>query len=473
MAADQNKGREYWLELFSKTDLPVLGGVVHELESVTGKDNSTALQLADVILKDPALTSRVLKVANCVIYNPTINNPITTISRAVVQLGIAGVKSIYTSVVLIDKLLSEQSPPYLLDGIVHAINAAVQSRNLMEKASGKASEEVFIAALLYRLGELAFWCFGAEQANQLSDELEHNKDNAADLIERQLGTSFHALSSGLAERWELGSVLKEALNKPNSKKPEAKVVQLGDRLCELLEKDPESAELKTLLNDIADFCKTEPEDINELIARGATEATSELKAFGVHQMHQAAKLVQSNKAKTATLSPDPQFQLNMLRDLDVMVKDKCDINTLFHTIAEGIHLGVGLERVAILLCDTKRSTVQAKHVLGKGTENWREQLIIPITKEHPGALMQCAEQRKTILIGDTGNTTRFSKLEQKLFGNTSAQAAPIVANNRLIGVIYADRHGHRELADEQRSAFQYIVQQANASLEQLIRNRSL
>ena len=67
MAVDQNKGREYWLELFSKTDLPVLGGVVHELESVTGKDNSTALQLADVILKDPALTSRVLKVANCVL----------------------------------------------------------------------------------------------------------------------------------------------------------------------------------------------------------------------------------------------------------------------------------------------------------------------------------------------------------------------------------------------------------------------
>jgi HD-like signal output (HDOD) protein len=472
MTVDQNRGRDYWLELFSKTDLPVLGGVVHELESVTGKDNSTALQLADVILKDPSLTSRVLKVANCVIYNPTINNPITTISRAVVQLGIAGVKSIYTSVVLIDKLLSEQSPPYLLDGIVHAINAAVQSRNLMEQASGKASEEVFIAALLYRLGELAFWCFGAEQADQLSDTLEHNEDNSAALIELQLGASFHSLSSGLAERWELGAILKEALNKPSPKKPEAKAVQFGDRLCELLVKAPDSAELKALLSDIADFCKTEPKEIDELIARGTTEATSELKAFGVHQMHQAAKLAQSKKEKPITLSPDPQFQLNMLRDLDVMVKDKCDINTLFHTVAEGIHLGVGLERVAILLCDTNRSKVQAKHVLGKGTENWREQLIIPITKEHPGALMQCAQQRQAIIIGDTPQTTSFSKLEQKLFGNTPAQAAPIIANNRLIGVIYADRDGNQQLADEQRSAFQYIVQQANTSLEQLISNRS-
>jgi len=472
MATDKNKGRDYWLELFSKTDLPVLGGVVHELESVTGKDNSTALQLADVILKDPSLTSRVLKVANCVIYNPTINNPITTISRAVVQLGIAGVKSIYTSVVLIDKLLSEQSPPYLLNGIVHAINSAVQSRNLMEQASGKVSEEVFIAALLYRLGELAFWCFGAEQAERLSDSLEYNEDDSEALIKHQVGTSFHSLSSGLADRWELGRVLKEALNKPNSNKPEAKAVQLGDHLCELLEKAPDSAELKTLLNDIADFCKTDVEDIEGLVTRGTTEATSELKAFGVHQMHQAAKLVQSKKEKPITLTPDPQFQLNMLRDLDVMVKEKCNINTLFHTVAEGIHLGVGLERVAILLCDTKRSKVQAKHVLGKGTENWREQLIIPITKEHLGALMLCAEKRQAIIINDGPKTTSFSKLEQKLFGNTPAQAAPIIANNRLIGVIYADRAGNQQLAEEQRSAFQYIVQQANTSLEQLIRNHS-
>jgi len=472
MAADQRKGRDYWLEVFSKTELPVLGGVVHELESVTGKDNSTALQLADVILKDPSLTSRVLKVANCVIYNPTINNPITTISRAVVQLGIAGVKSIYASVVLIDKLLSDQSPPHALNGIVHAINAAVQARNIMARVSGKANEEVFIAALLYRLGELAFWCFGAEQAEQLNDSLEQTDDNPEMLIERQLGTTFHALSSGLAGRWELGAVLKEALNNPAAKKPAATAVQFGDRLSELLDGDQESPAFHVLLEEVADFCKTDIEDIQELVAQGAKEATSELKAFGVHQLHQAAKLVQSNKEKTPILRPDPQLQLNMLRDLGVMVSEKCDINTLFHTVAEGIHLGVGLERVAISLCDTKRSKVQAKHVLGAGTENWRKELVLPISKEHPGALMQCAEKRQPVNIGDGPKALQFNTQEQKLFGRVPAMAAPIIANNRLIGLIYADRAGKQQLEDEQRSAFQYIVQQANSSLEQLISNRS-
>lgn len=472
MAVDQNKGRDYWLEVFSKTELPVLGGVVQELESVTGKNNSTALQLADVILKDPSLTSRVLKVANCVIYNPTINNPITTISRAVVQLGITGVKSIYASVVLIDKLLTDQSPPHALNGIVHAINAAVQASNIMARVTGKANEEVFIAALLYRLGELAFWCFGEEQASQLNEILEQDNENPEALIEHQLGTSFQALSSGLADRWELGGVLKEALNKPATDKPAACAVKFGDRLSELLDGDQDSAEFKALLEEIAGFCKADVKDIQPLVAQGAKQAASELKAYGVHQLHQAAKQAQSKKEKAAILRPDPQFQLNMLRDLSIMVSEKCDINTLFHTVAEGIHLGVGLERVAISLCDSKRSKVLAKHVLGNGTVNWREQLVIPITKDHPGALMQCTEKRQAINIGDGVNAQQFNAQEQKLFGNSPAMAAPILANNRLIGVIYADRAGKQPIEEEQRSAFQYIVQQANSSLEQLIHNRS-
>jgi len=470
MAAEKTHGRERWLNVFSETELPVLGGVIQELEAVTGKSNSTAMQLADVILKDPSLTSRVLKVANCVIYNPTINNPITTISRAVVQLGLAGVKSIYTSVVLIDKLLSNQSPPYLLDGIVHAINAAVQSRNLMQKVSGKVNEEVFIAALLYRLGELAFWCFGGEQAVQLSLALE-DKDSPDKLIERELGTNFHALSSGLAERWELGSVLKEALNKPNTSDPAVKCVQFADRLCELQRQAPDSQALDKLIEDIADFCKADTKEIKDLIEQGSAEANSELKALGVDQLHERAKQAQLKKENSSALKPNPQFQLNMLRDLDVLVKDKCDINTLFHTVAEGIHLGVGLERVAILLCDANRSKVQAKHALGKGTETWRKQLLIPITNDQPGAFQQCAVKRQHTIIGEAPDSASFNELEQQILGNPLAQAAPIIANKRLVGLIYADRAGRESLTEEQRSAFCYIVQQANASLEQLIRSR--
>jgi len=475
MAADNNHGRDYWLARFSKTDLPAIGSVVNKLDAVTRKDTSSALHLADVILKDPSLTAQVLKIANTVFYNPVINNPITTISRAVVQLGIAEIKSIYASVALIDQLLKKQSHQNLLLRIDHAIHAAVQARNLMEHVSGKVNEEVFIAALLFQLGEMSFWSIGGEQADQLGDMIEQEDKSPEALTERLLGTSFQELTSGLAERWELGSVLKEALKNPTTDKTDVAAVQLSDRLAEAIQTRADSSEYETLLAEVAEvaevaeFCDIDLKEAQALVERGTREAAAELRAYGVEQQHLNSK---PTKKKSPALRPDPQLQLNMLRDLDTLVTEKCDINTLLHTVVEGIHLGVGLERVAIALCDAKRSKVQAKYVQGEYTSRWREQLLFPITQEHSGALMLCASKRQPINIGTGPKAVPFNAQEQELFGNIPALAAPILANDRLLGVFYADRAGKEPLEDEQRSAFQHIVRQANMSLEQLIRNRS-
>ena len=123
-----------------------------------------------------------------------------------------------------------------------------------------------------------------------------------------------------------------------------------------------------------------------------------------------------------------------------------------------------------MLCDAKRQHLSAKHALGKGTENWRSALIIPITEDQPGALQQATRSRETLFIDP--QQSNFNTLEERFFGSTAALAAPIMANNRLIGLIYADQAGHQSLDNEQRNAFQYIVQQANHSLETLIRNRN-
>ena len=99
---------------------------------------------------------------------------------------------------------------------------------------------------------------------------------------------------------------------------------------------------------------------------------------------------------------------------------KNELETLLHTIVEGIHLGVGLERVAIALCDAKRSRVQAKYVQGDNTSGWREQLIFPITKEHSGALMLCASKRQPMNIGSGPKAVQFNSQERELFGPGAA-----------------------------------------------------
>jgi c-di-GMP-related signal transduction protein len=65
---------------------------------------NSALQLGQVVLKDAAMTARVLKLANSAHYNTT-GQKFSTISRAIMMLGFDTVRSMCLTVSLIDSLV--------------------------------------------------------------------------------------------------------------------------------------------------------------------------------------------------------------------------------------------------------------------------------------------------------------------------------------------------------------------------------
>ncbi len=103
--------------------------------------------LAEIILKDAALTQKVLRIANSAYNNPSSDNEITTISRAVVQLGFRGIKAISLSVMLIDTLLKKDSQQRMMQWLARGFHSAVQAQNLinLEKSVGRSSADTIPA----------------------------------------------------------------------------------------------------------------------------------------------------------------------------------------------------------------------------------------------------------------------------------------------------------------------------------------
>ena len=60
-----------------------------------------------------------------------------------------------------------QAREQLLELLARSFHAAVQARNIAGYVLSRHEEEVFIAALLYNVGELAFWGCGGEQVEEL------------------------------------------------------------------------------------------------------------------------------------------------------------------------------------------------------------------------------------------------------------------------------------------------------------------
>jgi len=51
----KSKGLPYWQDKLAHQDMPVLSHIIKELNEMTGSDDASVNQLADVILKDPNL----------------------------------------------------------------------------------------------------------------------------------------------------------------------------------------------------------------------------------------------------------------------------------------------------------------------------------------------------------------------------------------------------------------------------------
>lgn len=471
-------GRDEWVEHLSKREMPVLSGILTELNALTGDDDTEVNQLADVILKDANLTSQVLRIANSVHYNPS-NYPINTVSRAIILIGFRGVRAICISVMVIDSLLGKEPREHLLEIMAQSFHAAVQARNLMRTANTEVQEEVFIAALLYHLGQMAFWASGSAAVGVLDEKLNQADTSFREAAEEVLGCSFKSISSALADSWNLGELLKQALYPSQSPTPKATAVILGQQLSEAARQGWDSVEADTVIKRIAGFSGATVADTKKQVLDGADEASRVALTYGAARVcHLIPSRIQQHGGSPdndgfEAMKADPQLQLNILRELSNAVMENLDVNAIFQMVLEGLHRGVGMERVA--LCFVRDDKVQAKFVLGANTSHWREQFHIPVGKLDENLFSKAIKVKEPVWFKASDisrNQHLYSPKICQVIGKGGAFVSGIYIGNRCIAVFYADRWQlGADISNEQFQSFRHFMLQTQMSLQMLAESR--
>ncbi len=472
------KGVKAWTEKLGTLDMPVLGNVIKELNVLTGSDDSEVNQLADVILKDANLTSQVLRIANSVHYNPS-NYPINTISRAIVLIGFTGVRAICISVMMIDSLLKDAPREHLLETMARGFHAAVQARNLMKRTDETVQEEVFVAALLYHLGSMAFWCSGGKAADEVESLIQAGNHTKKEAFAEVTGTSLKAITKGLAEVWSLGDTLKEALTPSKTPSPKAIAVRLGEELSRTAEHGWDSQEVGETIYKFAKFTRVGFPQAQKSAMESADEAAEVALTYGAAKVCHLIPNSHSMAAPTvaveerAIMKADPQLQLNILRELANALNEKLDVNTIFQMVLEGLHRGIGLERVCVAFI--QKETMSAKYVLGEGTESWRESFRFSLSPMEDSIFTHAARKGEPVWL-DVNKQPRqkylYNPEVKKVIGEYPAFMAVIKIGKRDVAMFYADRWDKGgSLDDEQFESFRHFISQTQVSLEMLSNNR--
>ncbi|TVZ39307.1 HD-like signal output (HDOD) protein [Alteromonadaceae bacterium 2753L.S.0a.02] len=464
------KGLKAWTDRLRKQEMPVLGDVIAELNKITGSDDADVNQLAEVILRDPNLTSQVLRIANSVFYNYN-KVQINTVSRAIVLIGLKGVRAICISLLVMESLLGDNPQERLLKLVAQGFHAATQARNLVETVDEKAAEEAFIAGLLFNLGEMAFWASEAANADHpglFSDNAQERRAAMEDV----LGTSFKSITRELAKHWKLGETLEQALYPKSERSQKVNAVIVGERLSRAALYGWSSPQVKKVLREVMEYTGQDAEHALLMVKEGADQAAEVALSYGVSE---ACPLIPTSQKLSAEspreppskmLKGDAMVQLNILRDLSTATVDKVDVNTIFQMVLEGMHRGIGLERVAFAFIDKHK--LKARYVLGESTEQWRSNFLIDIGPYSDNVFTQAIETggchwytAETIAAKPQLYNTEISRI----IGKFPSMVGVLQVDNRKVGLFYADRWTFGgKISEDQFESFKHFNSQAQVSL---------
>ncbi|AOE86179.1 HDOD domain-containing protein [Pseudomonas sp. TCU-HL1] len=473
---ERSHGLQSWIDRLNEAELPALAAVVQDLHQMAQQDKSSVQQLADVLLRDATLTSKVLKVANSVYYNPS-QEAIRTISRAIVLIGFENVRLIGLSVSLIDNLLTRGAREQLPELLARSFHAAVQARNIAGYLLARSREEVFIAALLHNLGELAFWGCGGEQADELAEALAQPGVDEERTVREVLGTSFRQLTLGLVRSWNLGDLVSLAQAGTAQGDPAVKAVSLGVRISEAALQGWDSPTMTGLVEQLASLIGLSREEALQQVLASADEAVKVATTFGASKLchlipHTDPEQIrlQREQRQARLLQPNLPVMQQALQELGMLVSSKADINLVLDTLLQGLHQGAGLERVMVMVLTDQRSRFTVRRAVGEGTSRWSSEFALPANLPGESNLFSYVlRTRETFWMGVPASYSLNDLVTRPMrewLGQGMFFVAPLLAGKREVGVIYADcRQSGRALRHEQFVAFQHFAQAAGRCLD--------
>ncbi|MBD3404312.1 HDOD domain-containing protein, partial [candidate division GN15 bacterium] len=181
-----------------------------EVIRVTKEDNFSAHQLAEVLMRDPALTAKVLRIVNSPFYGMT--REVTSMTQAVVTLGTRQVTALALSSSVYNITAKWGS---FIDRVRfwrHSLEVAIGARMIAETIGYRSWEELFVAGLLHDIGMLVLENSYPDMCQRIWGDVDPN-DSVIDQEEEVWGTNHARVGQFLLEQWQLPAVICEAVGR--------------------------------------------------------------------------------------------------------------------------------------------------------------------------------------------------------------------------------------------------------------------
>ena len=140
--------------------LPSLSSINNALQGLLLTEQRYTAQIAEIIRRDPSLTSRLLRLVNSVYYGLT--NPVNSIEEAVFYLGVRQIRQLamVTPVIEDFQRLTQQCAFPWREFWQHCIGTALLTREVATAVQVASDESEYVAGLVHDVGKIVMaWTF--------------------------------------------------------------------------------------------------------------------------------------------------------------------------------------------------------------------------------------------------------------------------------------------------------------------------
>lgn len=262
--------------VLSSDELPTLPTVASEIITLTAREDTTLSDIANLVSKDIALSSKILKVSNSSFYS--FAQQISSITQAVSILGINAVRSLVLSFSFLSMKSGKQQSNFDFNQFwKNSLACAVASKLILERVKGADTEEIFICGLLQNLGELILARTFAQEYAEVLKKIQEEQYDPLTAEEEQFGTWHTMIGYEVAKSWGFPEVLllpilhhhdpKEYSGGDKKIETTCKAAYLSDLLVSILHSDKPSEFHKRFRKEAKELLSLKNDDL-EYILRG-------------------------------------------------------------------------------------------------------------------------------------------------------------------------------------------------------------
>lgn len=274
-----------WAQVRQRGDLPGFSKVVGAIIGAMNGDDDREFSMTKTVLQDPALTQKVLRLANSAMYS-VFGQGINTVSKAVIVLGTDAIGHLALGQKLIDGLSSAAGKSDEARAEMEkAVLAGHIARQVASAASCRDAEEAVVCSMLHSLGRMLVAFYLPQQWAHIRQLIDEGVDEKL-ASQRVLAMGLDEIGRLAGQRWglppELVNTLQDVTPRPPGEPLDhqdwlAAVSTLSARCAEVLRENEGQAQAQTveLAQDYAKMLGLEAEDVAAAVRTAQVVAAEE------------------------------------------------------------------------------------------------------------------------------------------------------------------------------------------------------